>query len=132
MFPNRYVAEIERERKKCFKELEGFTVDNSIITLEVLKSLELNKWYYMSNDAGRYRKIKHTNHSLTFITEMVAGGSFSMHKHNCSEFVRVLSGDLIDDKNSIYLQEEDVYIYPPYRYHKPYCTVDSVYEVIFT
>ena len=63
--------------KKADVVLKGFSSgENSLVDIKTLRSLIIEKWYYLENNAGRYKLVSLTEDEATFVTEMNEGGFF--------------------------------------------------------
>ena len=72
-----------------------------MVDIKTLRSLIIEKWYYLENNAGRYKLVSLTEDEATFVTEMNEGGSFGVHHHDGEETGIVVEGHLIDDINNL-------------------------------
>lgn len=128
---HKYLVPLNERRKEAFNKLQGFSIDNSVITLKTLRSLELNKWNYTEDRKVKYKLIDLTDSEAVFITVMEAGAEFSIHEHDCIEKGIVVEGHLIDDINHLKVLKGEKWEYKEHQNHKPYCRVKSIYEVTF-
>ena len=122
---------INNERKNAFEKLKGFSIDDSLVSLNTLRSLKIGEWHYTRDKKTKFKLIELTNKEAIFITIMEAGASFSLHEHDCTEKGIVVEGHLIDDLNHLKVKKDENWIYVKGVKHKPYCLVRSVYEVTF-
>lgn len=119
--------------KKADVVLKGFSSgENSLVDIKTLRSLIIEKWYYLENNAGRYKLVSLTEDEATFVTEMNEGGSFGVHHHDGEETGIVVEGHLIDDINNLKVLKGETFKYNKNQSHKPYCRIKSIYEVSFT
>lgn len=110
---------------------------NGFITMESLAIVPYEIWSEWINGV-RYRRIKHPEKEVYFITEMDPEKTkdklavFATQWHNCIEEVKVVKGHLIDlsQDSKIYTKGEIVR-YDYMKRHKPASKVFAVYEVEF-
>lgn len=128
----RSLIALNKRREEAFKQLEGFSNnEDTVITKETIRGLEMGKWNYLKEDNGRYKLIELTEDTAVFLTEMNVNGTFGIHKHDCIEMGEIIKGDLIDEMNDLKLGEGETFCYEPFQKHKPYCSMKSVYKVTF-
>jgi len=112
--------------------ISGFDNDDNIrITFEELELIKLEDLIIVNEDVS-FKKTFQDSNIMKFITYVKKGGSFGYHSHDCFEITKVLSGNLIERSYGMrsYAKDEIV-MYSPLELHKPYSTMDSVYEVLF-
>ena len=112
--------------------LNGFgNAEETVISYYDLSLFKIGERVEVNEDVS-FEKTYQDENRMTFITYMLDGGSFGIHKHDCYEIVRVLKGNLIERHPYLtsYKEGEEV-IYSPNKVHKPYASMDSTYEVTF-
>lgn len=139
------ITKLRLERREAVDKITRATLSLDI----VLNSLALDegdtliKW----DDLARFEvgmplhvsekvyfvKFFEKNDSMGFKVFLKAGGSFGIQKHDCLEEAIVLKGNLVESfrGDKVYTQGQTI-TYVDCQLHKPYCTVDSIYKVIFT
>lgn len=84
------------------------------------------------NDSVTFEKTYQDDNRITFLSHLLDGGSYGVHKHDCYEITKVLKGNLIERCYGMHVYKEgEQVVYSPYEKHKPYATQDSTYEVTF-
>jgi len=117
-----------KERLKTYfaEDEETLITYEDLLTYEVGERIEVN-------EAVTFEKIYQDANRMTFLTHMLDGGGFGMHKHNCYEVTKILKGNLFERSKTglrVYTEGEEI-IYGKNELHKPYATMDSTYEVTF-
>lgn len=133
---NTFLLEREKERLERKEKIEHLTdiykqnEAEETITYEALKMLEISE--RVGSESVEFEKVSEDDCRMVFLTFMMDGGSFGLHKHDCVEIVKVLKGSLIEKTRGykVYNTGETV-IYSAFEEHKPYATENSTYEVTF-
>lgn len=113
--------------------LNTFNLDDgtSLVSFDELKSLNLKEVYDV-NESISFVMTSKTDNKLVFTTYMMEGGTFGLQHHDCIEICKVIEGNLFEsDRGFKVYTKGDTIIYAAFEKHKPYATVDSVYEVTF-
>lgn len=95
------------------------------------EDIEIGIPFHITKDVY-FVKYLETKDTLGFKTFLKAGATFGIQKHDCLEELLVLQGDLIDIANGKSYTLGETALFKPCQLHKPGCTVDSVYKVLFT
>ena len=105
---------------------------NSTVTWEEFKNMEVGMLLTVNKDVTIVKYFE-SDSQMGFKSIMKAGGSFGIQSHDCIEEVLVLQGNLIETlrDNKVYTKGQTV-TYLHSQLHKPYCTMDSIYKVVFT
>ena len=108
------------------------TGEHNIITWEELSKMEIGMFLHI-NEKVTIVKYFETKAQMGFKTILKAGGCFGVQSHDCLEEILVLRGDLVATQrgNKVYTKGQTV-AYLQSQVHRPCCTVDSIYKVVFT
>lgn len=101
-----------------------------MITVEELSSLEQDVWYN-SNEEVRYKLVADGDKSLTFVTELMDGGVFGLHYHNCQETIYVHEGVLVCPEKGFEVSDGGRVVFEAYEKHRPYADGFVTLTVIF-
>lgn len=103
-----------------------------LVTWDELRKTELGVPLQV-NDKVSFIKYLDDGSSQGFKVFLKAGGSFGMQKHDCLEETIVVKGNLIETfRNHKEYKEGQTVTYITCQTHKPYCTVDSIYNTLFS
>ena len=93
----------DSENAQCFVDFDAY---------------ELNQTQTIENDI-QVTKILDERHFIRFIATIPPSKSFNLHCHDCIEKIKVLAGELKDDKKSIIANINDEILYSRREVHKP-------------
>ncbi len=105
--------------------------EETVITYNELKLFKIGQRNEV-NDGVYFEKTYEDSERMTFLTYMMDGGSFGVHKHNCLEACKIIKGALIEKtRNYTAYGEGQTIYYPANELHTPYATVETLLEVTF-
>lgn len=122
--------EITKTAERVMNVLRGVSTE-FMVTIEELKEFKIGQLIKLSSKVS-FVKYYEDHLEMRFTTYLEPGGRYGIHKHNCEEITRVVSGHLIEllDDNKIYACGQRV-VYKKDILHEPYCTIKSEYDVTF-
>lgn len=105
--------------------------EETVITYEELKLFKIGQRNEV-NEGVYFEKIFEDSETMVFLTYMINGGSFGVHKHDCLESCKIVKGALIEKTRNytVYGEGQKVY-YSAFELHTPYATVETLLEVTF-
>jgi hypothetical protein len=102
-----------------------------LVKWEDLRSTEIGMQLYV-NEKVYFIKYMEDDEVQGFKVFLKAGGAFGIQRHDCFEETLVLQGNLIEPtRNHEEFTSGQTITYANCQLHNPYCTVDSVYKVVF-
>ena len=142
---SRNVNQLRKERSLAVHRISEFTKEldsllnalalddgETLIKWEDLKKAKIGIQLYISEKVYFVKYMERLD-VLGFKCFLEAGGSFGLQKHDCLEETLILKGNMIETfRGNKEYAEGDTVTYVDCQIHKPYCTVDSIYKVIFT
>ena len=105
--------------------------NNLLVSIEKLKLFNLNEVVQLTEKVS-FVKVLENEKEMHFVSYILEGGKYGIHKHDCEEITKVIKGHLIETQNgnSEYSQGEYVIHYPN-TLHEHKANMDSEYYVVF-